>query len=73
MTNGVNVKPIRTGTDYDEAIVRINALLDINPAPGTPEDDELGVLSTLVEAYEDKHYPTLPIDPIEAIKAAMEE
>ena len=73
MTNAVTVRPVRTEADYDEAMVRINALLDMNPAPGTPEDDELDVLSTLVEAYEDKHYPTLPLDPVEAIKAAMEE
>lgn len=64
---------IRTESDYDEAIVRINTLLDMNAAPGTSEDDELDILSTLVESYEDKHFPTLPLEPIEAIKAVMEE
>ena len=46
----VTVKPIRTEADFDEAIARINALLDLNPTSGTPEDDELDVLSTLVES-----------------------
>ena len=73
MTNIVTVKPIRTEADYDEAIACINTLLDMNPASGTPEDDKLDVLSTLVEVYEDKHYPTLSLDPVEAIKAAMEK
>lgn len=73
MSHVVAVKPIRTEIDYDEAISRIDTLLDMNPAPGTPEDDELDVLSTLVEAYEHKHYPTLPLDPVDAIRLAMEE
>lgn len=73
MTHVVAVKPIRTEHEYDEAISRIDQLLDKNPTSGTPEDDELDVLSTLMEAYEDKHYPTLPLDPINAIRAAMEE
>ncbi len=55
MTHVVAVRPIRTEHDYDEAINRIDELLDMNPTPGTPEDDELDVLSTLVEDYKKKH------------------
>jgi HTH-type transcriptional regulator / antitoxin HigA len=33
----------------------------------------LEILSTLVEVYEDNHYPILPPDPVEAIKVMMEE
>ena len=69
----VNIKPVKTEKDYDDAILRINQLLDLNPAPGSDEDNELEVLSTLVEVYEDEHYPILPPDPIEAIKLIMEE
>jgi HTH-type transcriptional regulator/antitoxin HigA len=41
---------------------------------GTIEADELDVLVTLIEAYEDVHYPIRigPPDPVESIKAAME-
>ena len=67
------IKPIRSEEDYDRAIARINQLLDLNPQPGTDDDNELDVLSTLVEVYEDEHYPILPPDPIEAIKYVMEE
>ncbi len=73
MRHVVTVRPIRTEDDYDEAVRRIDALLDLNPAPGSSEDDELDVLSTLVEAYENQHYPALPLDPVEAIHVAMEE
>ena len=31
------------------------------------------ILITLVESYENKHYPMLPPDPIEAIKLKMTE
>ena len=37
------------------------------------EADEMEVLVTLVQAYEDKHYPIGPADPIEAIKFRMEQ
>ena len=40
--------------------------------PDTPEGDRLEVLTTLVEAYEEKHYPVPLPDPIEAIEYFME-
>ena len=38
----------------------------------TPEGDRLDVLVTLIEAYEEKHHPILPPDPVEAIIHHME-
>jgi len=35
--------------------------------PETPEGDRLDVMTTLVEAFEAKHYPIEAPDPIEAI------
>src|SRR5216117_2261525 len=40
---------------------------------GTPEGDRLDILATLVDAYENEHYPMDPPDPIEAIKFRMEQ
>ena len=73
MTHTVAVKPIRTEHDCNEAISRIDELLDMNAPPGTPEDDELDVLSVLVEAFENKHHPMPFLDPVDALRAAMEE
>ena len=42
-------------------------------AEGTPAADEMEILVTLIEAYENKHYPIGPADPIEAIKFRMEQ
>ena len=40
---------------------------------GTPQGDELEVLSILIEKYEDEHFPIWLPDPIEAIKFRMEQ
>ena len=67
----VTVKPIRTEQDYNEAVKRINEL--INAKPNTPEEAELDVLTDLVWAYEEEHYPMPLPDPIEAIKFEMDQ
>ena len=66
----MNIKPIKTEADYETALKEIEHLWDARP--NTPESDRLEVLVTLVQAYEDKHHPILPPDPIEAIKYHME-
>ena len=61
----MEIKPIRTEADYEAALEEIERLWE---APdGSPAGDKLDVLVTLVEAYEEKHYPIPPPDPIEAI------
>jgi HTH-type transcriptional regulator/antitoxin HigA len=67
----MNVKPIRTKRDLDEALARIDEIIDAKH--GTPEYDELEVISILVEAFEDKHCPIPPPDPVEAIKFRMDQ
>lgn len=47
------IKPIRTKADHEAALARIHALMDAEL--GTPEGEELDVLTDLVEHYEDKH------------------
>ena len=41
--------------------------------PDTKEGDELEVLVTLVEAFEEKAYPIEAADPVQAIKFRMEQ
>ena len=67
----MNIRPIRTEEDYEAACKRIDEIFQA--APGSPEDDELEVLATLVNAYEEKHFPIGMPDPIEAIKIRMED
>ena len=64
-------KIIKTEEDYNLALSRIDRLMDAKPE--TSEFDELELLSTLVEIYEDKHFPISIPDPISAIKFRMEQ
>jgi HTH-type transcriptional regulator / antitoxin HigA len=65
------LRPIRTETDYEAALAEVGQLWGAKS--GTPTGDRLDVLVTLIEAYEDKHYPMDPPDPIEAIRFRMEQ
>jgi HTH-type transcriptional regulator / antitoxin HigA len=67
----MNIKLIKTETDYEEALNRLEEIFDA-PA-GTPESDEADLLGLLVDEYEKKYYPIEAPDPIEAIKIRMEE
>jgi len=67
----MNIKPIKTETDYEDALKRLEIVFD---APiGTEESDEADILGLLIDEYEKKHYPIEVPDPIEAIKIRMEE
>lgn len=70
MTTEIMVRPIKTEADYEVALAEIEKLFDAEL--GTPEGDRLDILVTLVEAYEEKHYPILPPDPIAALEYYME-
>lgn len=64
-------KIIKTEEDYNAALARIDELMDAKY--GTPEGDELDLLSHLVELYEDSaHQIDLPT-PIEAIRFRMDQ
>ena len=65
------LKPLRTEADYEAAIAEIEALW--GASAGTPRGDRLDILATLVDVYENEHYPMDPPDPIEAIVFRMEQ
>lgn len=67
----MEIKPIRTDADHEEALREIERLWGAKE--GTLEGERLDVLTTLVEAYEEKHFPMDAPDPIEAIKFRLEQ
>ena len=69
----MEIKAIRTEQDYLAALREVSALIDLDSSLDTPEGERLDVLGTLVQAYEAKHYPIDPPDPIDAIKFRMEQ
>lgn len=67
----MNVKPIRTKSDYRKAMKRLEEIFDAKP--GSVDGDELEVLSILIEKYESNQFIVDYPDPIEAIKFRMEQ
>lgn len=67
------IKAIRSEPDYEAALDEIERLLDHNVSPGTPEGDDLELLTILVQDYESKRFGDRLPDPIEAIKFRMEQ
>jgi len=67
----VEIHPIKTDSDYRRALAEAERLWDADP--GTPDGDYVDVLSTLIEAYEARHYPIPAPDPIAAIEFMIEQ
>jgi HTH-type transcriptional regulator / antitoxin HigA len=66
-----SLRPLRSEKDYEAALAEVERLWGAKA--GTLKGDRLDILATLIEAYEAKHYPMDPPDPIEAIKFRMEQ
>jgi len=64
---------IKTESDCNAALGAIERLVDLDPDPGTPEADELELLTLLVQDYEHGRFPMQIPDPIEAIQFRMEQ
>lgn len=67
----MDIRPIKTERDYKLALKEIDGLMDATA--GSPQGDRLDVLSTLVAAWEEKHYAIEAPDPVAAILFAMEQ
>jgi HTH-type transcriptional regulator/antitoxin HigA len=65
------LKPIKTKADYEASLAEMEHLWCARS--GTSEGNRLDILATLIDAYENEHYPMDPPDPIEAIKFRLEQ
>jgi HTH-type transcriptional regulator / antitoxin HigA len=64
-------KILKSETEYQAALARVDALMDT--APGSPEEEELELWSMLIERYEEEKYPIDMPDPVEAIRFRMDQ
>ncbi|WP_017762153.1 helix-turn-helix domain-containing protein [Pseudacidovorax intermedius] len=71
----LQLHPIRSEADYRSALKAAEAFFDVpeEPRPDSPEGAYFEALITLIEAYERKHFPMDPPDPVDAIKFRMEQ
>jgi HTH-type transcriptional regulator/antitoxin HigA len=69
----MEIRPIRTEADYVAAIAEVERLWDAEPA--TDDGDKLDILATLVEKYENEHWPidTSRVDPVDLLNYLVTE
>ncbi len=67
----MEVKLIKSKKDYKVALERLELIFDSKK--GTKEEDELELLSIIINDYESRVFPISNPDPIEAIKFRMEQ
>jgi HTH-type transcriptional regulator/antitoxin HigA len=67
------IKIIKSDHEHEQALARLVALMDADPAEGSQEADELDVLALLIEQYEQVHFPMDSPDPIQAIEFRMDQ
>ena len=65
------LRPIRTDEELRVAVAMIDSLID-QPELDADEEDYLGVLSTLVESYEDEHHPLPAISDADMLRHLIE-
>ena len=66
----MNIKPIKTKKNYQDTLKEIERLFDAKP--NTADGDRLEILSALVEAYEEQHFPIDYSDPVDALNYWIE-
>ncbi|MGN7985456.1 helix-turn-helix domain-containing protein [Burkholderia sp. 22313] len=69
----MDIHPIRSEADYEAALKAVSALVDLDPAQGTPEGDALESMAILIVRYEAEHFPLASPNPIDAIELRMEQ
>jgi HTH-type transcriptional regulator/antitoxin HigA len=69
----MNIKIIKTGNEYAQAMARLSMLMTLDPKVGSNEGNELELLALIVEDYERKIVPPATPDPVDAILFCMDQ
>jgi len=72
-TDRYPLRAIRTEADYQAALALAAPYFDHEPEPDSDAGAHFEALLALIEAYEAKHYPIAPPDPIDAILFRMDQ
>jgi len=67
----MKIKPIRTRADWKAAVKRASALMDARA--GTPDGDELAILSVLIADWERSAFAVSAASPRDVIEFRMEQ
>lgn len=69
----MNYKVLKTESEHRTALHDAEALVALDPAPGTEEAERLELLTLLIEDYEKRAYSFDSLDPLEVIEFRMAE
>ena len=67
------VKVIKTEQEHKQALERLMVLMDSEPEANSNDENELEVLSVLIEQYESENFASDLPSPVEAIKFRMDQ
>lgn len=67
------IKKVKTADDYEQAIARLEQLIDLDPEYTTDEFQQMTVLSELIEDYERQSIPNEKYDAIDMIEFRMDQ
>lgn len=68
----MTIKPIRTEQDYQDALDKIESLMN-QVLPGTPEGDVLEILVALVREHEGRQYRIQPGNPRDIVLFMLDQ
>ncbi len=69
----MDIQTISSASDHEAALVQIEKMLGVSSSPGTVESEKLERLILLVEAYEDEHFPLVPVSADDAMRFRIQE
>lgn len=69
----MDIKPLKTETDYDWALREIERYFEREPEPETSDADRFDMLALVIGDYEAKHWPIEPPEAPDALRAHMEQ
>lgn len=69
----MQLKPIKTNADHEAALAWVEKQFEAAVSVDSAAGEKLQVVLLLIKQYEDKHYPVLPPEPLEAIRLKMAE
>ncbi len=69
----MELKIITTKKQYEACLDWVDSMFDKKVKPNTPQGNKVAVALLLIKEYEDTRYPIPMPDPIDAIRAKMDE
>ncbi|OWV90307.1 XRE family transcriptional regulator [Rhizobium sp. R635] len=67
----MDIRPIKSAGDLEWALGEVAPYFDNPPLQGSADADRFDVLSDLIEAYENRHFPTIELEPVDFLHAFM--